>query len=540
MLCPRLSGPTGLPLGNDAVIPPGPRPDKASITGKIVSATHRYATNMGVVDARIGRKFKEFAKTYILRYIRAIDPLNVMTFDEWVAKYPSGRRKLFKSLRENDVFTERDWNIQSFIKDECYAEIKPPRSVNHMADLFAAYLGTAQTLADKALFASINDAFSKFNGGASGFVKGTNPATWGARQDQLFEDGPVSTTDFTSFEAHHRGVFAEVVAFWLNHALRPLGLPCSIRHLIYRAVMGDNHVRMTGVRILTHQSLMSGNLWTSSANGLLNLLINSFLFVYEEDKSIEDMVKQALSFKILVEGDDAIFQYHQRNRHLIDKMGLRYKIEDFPNYGVASFCSTYISGRTGKAFCEPKKMVQKFYTLPMECDNDKIDKHMMRAKALSYGTLYPHEPIVADVCADVLNRTRGYDCRKQLSILREREYKFNNQINVLNFKEIGGANIRPTDRLDFQDMFNIPVYLQHRVWELLDRPYSMFWAAVLDLDDHANLTHAARQIQSVKTVHRSHEDLRPLLKRDIRASIPDWSCARPCILMRAGRAQYDE
>jgi len=515
----------------DLVIPPGPRPDKESLSNKIASATHRFATNMGMIDQHQGSMFLNFAKLYIKRNVPQVNLENVKTFDEWVAKYSGGRAAFFRDLRDQTTHTAREYDIASFVKDESYDEIKPARSINHLADIFAAYLGTAIGAADKALF---NVRIRQ----GSGFVKGTNPSTWGALQEALFGDQPVCGTDFTSFEAHHRGVFAQAVAFWLNHALRPLNLPSSLRTFIHEAVLGRNCVRMRGIRIMVMQRLMSGNLWTSSANGLLNLLINSYLFVYRPGRTIEKMVDHAYYFKILVEGDDAIFQYHVNNRHLIAALGLRYKIEEHRHHGTASFCSTYRSITTLKSYCEPTKFLRKFWTVGIKYDSSKNDLHMMRAKALSYGTMYPHVPIVADACRDVLDRTRGFDCRKHLRILRDSEYKFRNLDQTLPFNHIGGDNVGPDDRRDFADIFGYPISTQQRFKSHLRK--NRCDIETYGLATAESLWHAERYLSGSKWRVRSYEDVNVHMSEMLARPIPMWNDYRPVFHYRTSAFNYDE
>lgn len=489
---------------------------------------------MNDCEPRLASDFRKFAKEYILRNVPQVKVGEVPSFDEWVAKYPGGRRRMMRELRECTVHGRDDYLIMSFIKDECYCEFKPARSINHLKDIFAAYLGTACTAADKALYnVCINVG--------SGFVKGTNPATWGELQEVLFGDKAVSTTDFTSFEAHHRGVFSEIVAFWLNHALRPLGLPSSLRQMLREAIMGDNRIKMRGLRILVYQRLMSGNLWTSSANGLLNLLINSFLYSYKPNRSIEKMLSVSYAFKILVEGDDAIFQYHRRNRDLIARMGLRYKLEDFADYGVASFCSTFRSMRTSRVFCEPTKVLQKFFTLPMSCESKKMDLHMMRAKALSYGTLYPHSPIVAELCRYVLHETRGFDCRKQLETLRGSEYKFRNLNTVLKHSEIGGNNISETDIEDFSQLFDVPLQTIRTAHEdiMCGRLRIESWK----LADEVHLATMFDYVSTTKTSRRDYSDMNVLLGLPATFNQDDqcrWTNRRPCFAYRTSAFRYDD
>lgn len=525
------------------VIPPAPRPDKESLSNKIWSATHRYATEMGTIDQHLGSMFKNFAKAYILRNVPQVDPSEVKDFSEWVARYPGGRAQFFKDLREIPTHSKRDYTRDSFLKKESYPqggeyrigepyeEFKPARSINHAADIFAAYLGPAISAADKALFKV------RIRQG-SGFVKGTDPSTWGTLQEALFGSEPVCATDFTSFEAHHSGVFAEVVAFWLNHALRTLGLPCSIRAMIRDAVLGTNKIRMEGLRMQIVQRLMSGNLWTSSANGLLNLLINSFLFVYRRGKSIEKMVDQAYYFKILVEGDDAVFQYHANNRHLIPALGLRYKIEEHRHYGAASFCSTFRSIVNLKSYYDPRKFLKKFWVLDMAFDCDKSDKHMMRAKALSYGTLYPHVPVIADACRDVLERTRGYDVRRYLTILRDNEYKFRNLPLKPSHMAIGGKSVTAEDRGEFFELFGIPINTQHAFVESLRKNQCDIDAFGLLRPE--TIWHSERYLSTDKSRTRSYERVNDFYRDELMNPIPGWDDNRPCFSYRTRAFLSDE
>ncbi len=517
----------------------GVRPDNNSLNNGLASAAHRFGTKMPVPDQKLLNTFKRFAKSYIFRYIPQVQATDVPTFDQWVAKYPGQRRAYLTKLHEDsNTYDFHDWLISYFQKWEDYGKLTAaPRGINHMSDKFKVFAGPSIHAADKSLYGLRLGPFrgsdfckDKDDEGYArpGFVKGTDPSTWGRRQELLFGHDPVSTTDFSSFEAHHIGAMAEVVAFWLNHALRPLGLPSSIRTIIHESVIGNNKLRGKGLRMQIKQRLMSGNLWTSSANGLLNLLINSFLYSYDPRKSIEDMVRTSHSFRILVEGDDAIFEYHTRNRDLIARMGLMYKLEDFRDYGEASFCSTFRSLRDGSPYMRPDKFLLKFFTMHMKFDSDRQERAMMRAKAYSYGSLYPHCPVIGHICRHVLDQTRSIDCRTQLESLRASSYNLRD-IAILPWSKIGGESVTESSRRDYCLLFGIEPASLRRMEADISR-----WD--INLDDYQLARH--RDLARMQAISRSNdhvsswEPTTALLATDFIKPIPGWSSNRPYLTMR--------
>jgi hypothetical protein len=304
-----------------------------------------------------------------------------------------------------------DFHNQSFIKYENYIckDYKAPRSINSYTDLIKVILGPLIAAVDKKLY----QHFSKF------FVKGTDPRTWPDRLRETFGDMEVGFTDFTSMESHHRDHFAEVVADIFLHMIRDLPFRnCEFR-TIHRLMLGDNYVDFngTGVKAFIHQTLMSGALWTSSANGLLNLLICS----YCQLRAKQGRCPTALDlqdFVGLFEGDDGVFQDAPKGKRAemddyFNKLGANIKVERLKNgrttYTDGAFCSQVIDKVSGCVVTDPIKVLTKFYVQPIQYADARqtIDHGLMRARALSYRYLYRDVPIVSEMCYAICEQTRS-------------------------------------------------------------------------------------------------------------------------------------
>jgi len=244
------------------------------------------------------------------------------------------------------------------------------------------------------------------------FVKGSDPTTWPDKMLKLFGESPVIATDFSSFEAHHRGIYSEIVSFWMEWSLSSIegyNLEKSLIHFLIRQV---NEIDYRGITTHVKERLMSGALWTSSSNGLLDFLLMSFMCVFSQNPlaTPDELVLLSEDWRGLVEGDDGICADEGFDESLIPRLGLKLKLERFPHFSRAGFCQIYCDPFAGFTVKDPKKVLQNFFALPLECENWRLSKvsGYFRAKALSYKYLFGNAPIVGPLMDWVLSRTRDH------------------------------------------------------------------------------------------------------------------------------------
>lgn len=379
-------------------------PDPCSQRNKIAACLHRFGRKSRERDPARLRHFTEYAKAFIERAFQPIEPSDVGTFEEWLeaSSYGEARKKHLRGVRESlhEIGTRKDRSCKSFIKWEGYVSAKVARAINSYSDESKVLLGPIIRAVDKATFRS------------RWFVKGTNPKNWSQRMFDTFGLDPVVITDFSSFESHAEGPYAEITRHWMLHMLRGSQVPRSIKELISSMFVGTNRILFDDIRCEVLEKLMSGALWTSSANGVLNLCIMSYLSTQclHPELPGAQLAELALSgFVGLVEGDDGICPARPFDKKVIKEMGLYLDMQEFPNYGAGTFCGITCEPGTNNLVTDPLKFLLNFCVLPPKYAraNEVTKQSLLRAKALSYKYVFGNAPVVGRVCDVVLERTRA-------------------------------------------------------------------------------------------------------------------------------------
>jgi hypothetical protein len=382
----------------------------------IVGACHRFGCQMPKGDRSRLLDFTSFYKKLIPLLWEPIQEDDVKTFKQWLetSPYSSGRRRaLEKEYAELERLCEEVFGVKSFIKWEDYVALKNPRLINSYADASKTLLGALVQAMDKATFKS------RF------FVKGTNPRDWPAKLDELFGDRPVVGTDFSSFESHHQGMLAQVAYFWAMHMSRGLRGIRPLRDIIARMMLGKNVIKTKHVNIEVDQRLMSGAMWTSSANGVLNLMLMMYMASTTVNKNADVDARVAWArdhFVGLVEGDDGLCLDYGVDPALAAELGLKLEWKKAKDYSTAGFCSIYCVRGSNVVVKDPLRVMRKFFALPKAYLNAKSSTHdaLLRARALSYLTCFDGSPVVASLCHSVLRATRSVDVTRVLDVLDER------------------------------------------------------------------------------------------------------------------------
>jgi hypothetical protein len=231
------------------------------------------------------------------------------------------------------------------------------------------------------------------------FVKHTEPKDWPKKMDDLFGTQTCMETDFSAFESHHHGVMSKISEYVFNHSMRKQ--PSMVRRALARFVRQTNVCVNKAAIVSVKERLMSGALWTSSMNGLMNLLI----MMYHQPGTYEDKIEQ---FVGLVEGDDGIFLKKKFDPEVTSKLGVNLDFKE-GMYTELSFCGINCC-RGGVINYDYQKLLANFHYLDSKTKGygEKKQKALMRAKALSMKYLFGNSPVVGPFCDNVLKLTSGY------------------------------------------------------------------------------------------------------------------------------------
>jgi len=435
-------------------------PDLRSLENQASACIHRFGCEMPVPQRESIQEFREFSQIFIRENFVKLREEDVLSFQEWLdgSKYNSRQKAEFTRLRNTinrrlgkhkGLFAHES---SSFIKFEGY--MKPdkfPRAINSPTDLVKTLLGPIIKSIEKSTFKH------------SWFVKGSNPRDWPLMLEELFGASPVMETDFSSFEAHHRGIFAEIVRYWMMHMLHDLRGISWLKRLLCRMVSGVNHTRFSTVECEVDQRLMSGVAWTSASNGVLNLLIMSYLSMktlHPEYTPLQLALAAATEFRGRVEGDDGICLDVGVSQELIDSLGLKLKFDCVRHFAQASFCGIVADPLSLTVVTDPLKVIANFFVLEAKAKTYKTGNQMalLRAKALSYAVSYTDCPIIGELAHKVLELTRSITVQQ-----RHSESSWKSDLLTQAMKEkvwLRKPHVPDSSRVVVQDRFGIPISRQ--------------------------------------------------------------------------------
>lgn len=544
---PATTGPfLWLDYGRPAIVPC--LPDWNDPGAIIAASIKRFGCEMPKRDARRMEHFRTFARMFAEKYIytskRGVP--NVKTHAFWSTKYGKLRKRQI-----HDAFTGRQpvdeglSDAKGFLKKEIMLEIKNARAIISYTDWTKAYLGPYVEQIDKHIF-------STTVGAGYTFIKKV-PALERVEVVSKLGDGKVFQTDFSSYEAHHFGVFAEIAAEIFTHISRKYMHPPHITEAIQIMMTSTNRIKFKTSTVELHQRLMSGALWTSSQNGLMNLLTMTYLATCGDDPSVlvdpEDMMKaiDAGKWYGLVEGDDGIFTCpHAPNDEIIKQLGLRLKIEECEHYSQASFCGVVCDSSTKQLLTSHVKFVAKLMwslksgtPLP-----DKKRAAVLKATALSYKFMYGRCPIVGPLADKVIKHFSDYSIETAVERMgqyeRERfgeailSYRAKPSLQTQDWmrdwdvSEAAEAARTPT-RLLYARVFKTSIADQLRIEETIRNTNGLKFDCSLGVEESKDqfilrrlFCQPAGQSHEFRATptNTSHTEIAKILKEGLKASVP--------------------
>lgn len=387
-------------------------PNLKSPMGCISGFEHRVGRTMPKLGIE-SQDFIVYAKTLIRVKFPFVDPEAVKGLVETLdaTAYPGKRKRYFikQRLALTHFSQTHVKSMQGFLKDEEHETYKEPRCILHPEDDIQADLLPLQHAVDDALFTDIY--LSKW------FVKHSDPTTWPQRLKDLFGDDPVVETDFKSMEAHHREIYSEILVYWIMHMLRRVPFTNRFRRELVAIVRGYKicNFDSLGVRVQLKERLMSGSLWTSSANSVLNFLLNSYMTLRTMYPDLEssELVSHLDEFRGIFEGDDGLFVDKGIDLSKFGGLGLDLTFEKKERFNLAHFCQIVCDDQTLEIVPNPMRILRKFFALPKTyiSSKDVRCRTYLRAKAESYKYLYPNAPVIGPMCDWILSVTSGLDTR---------------------------------------------------------------------------------------------------------------------------------
>lgn len=408
---------------------------------------------------KLVQEIKAFVKKEIIPFI---NPLPAGIPDEelreaWNAdnSYTAQRKEKLKELAEQHYATynkptKEIMKCKMFMKDEFYEEKKHARLIISRSDTFKGIVGPYIHAFDKELF---HGHFS------NNFVKGKNSEWKVKRMQEIESKFPLfMETDYSSFEGSQCASIQEAIEYQvLRHFLKyypkiwsyveATASPSRYDYKPRKHEKRRNPFDITSKNFQLHLvgNRKSGEMWTSSGNGLTNLVIMKYL-----------AQKKNIAWDGIVEGDDGFFgvSSQQITSEDYSELGFTIKLqyETDPNY--LSFCGLRFS-RCGDLVVDPENINRVGWVVKRQYFSSKKKKRLalLKAKMMSLLAEAPGCPITSTLAKTCISRIRVKE-----------DYSDEDQwyIDWLQGEKLDySKEVSNVTRNDFALMFGIPVSLQY-------------------------------------------------------------------------------
>lgn len=356
-----------------------------------------------------------------------------------------------------------------FMKEEFYPDMKHPRMIISRSDTFKALVGPYIHQFDHELF------HGHF---ADNFVKGKDSEWKKKRMQEIQDKYPLyMETDYSSFEGSQSlrmqlAIERTVLLHYFKHYpfIQELIKSCYDEESMEDKPRKNERMHRPPPTISSRfhdlglvGNRKSGEMWTSSGNGLLNLINMMYL------ASLKN-----LEFDGIVEGDDGFFGLYEKKITSDDysKLGYTIKLEYETNPNYLSFCglrftsdNTFVVdpenlNRIG--WCEKRKYFKA---------SKKTRLSLEKAKAMSLLCMAPACPILSVLCVSLISSIKVKENLNAIDpYIHDRlKYEKSPSVNAYPF-------ISHQTRMDYAEMFGIPVETQLKLEEsFANDPFSDFY-----------------------------------------------------------------
>lgn len=407
-------------------------------------------------------KFFKFVNDTIIPRFPIIEPglSNEFLLENWLSHSNYNTRRKNKLRELNSImqtqfrYNTRNFHCKSFIKAEFYPSIKEARIINSRTDYFKSYIG--------GIICYIQELVMKDH-----FVKHLTPDEIASKLDEVSRNYPfVYETDYSSFEGSFSKAFMQNVELQLfKHMLLNYPDYSEYLEICYRQ---RNFIHFRGMLTASFDgSRMSGDMWTSLANGFSNYCLVEW-YMYKQS------VRTGMfSYDFLVEGDDGFIATGVELDHIqqdAQLLGFTLKCEKHRSKNDLSFCG--ICEYEGKLVPDINRYLSHYGlccdTTIVKCftsSSKRSRKHLMNwihSKALSLLAVSRGIPVLQAVAQQQL-RLGGHFDPKYVDWWESQFYDFSN------VTQMKAEPITESMRRFVAERFSIPVDTQIRIENDLKR-----------------------------------------------------------------------
>lgn len=339
---------------------------------------------------------------FVANQIKKYSPLP-MGLDEdellngWLANsnYNGKRQAQLRELNieyRNRAVPLRAYKCKSFIKTEFYTEDKEARIINSRSDIFKALIGPWIHAAESHVY-------------DHHFIKHLKPIEVADRMRQVVTGFPyIYETDYSSFEGSFTRELMSKCEFKLFQRLfchyprvvSMISLCYNRFNVVWNKRFGE--ARFPGSR-------MSGEMWTSLANGFTNLMIAKYM-----------MSESRARGNVLVEGDDGLFACDKElDVDIARRLGFKLKFKETHYPDEASFCSLRLCD--GKLVPDVLRTLMRYgatqerkYIQAWKGKSNRAKKHFrdfVYSKAMSLLAVSSGIPVLQSVAIQQMRESQG-------------------------------------------------------------------------------------------------------------------------------------
>jgi len=420
----------------------------------------RVAAKMPPLNRAKLRRLKRFALRFCKRHFnnKQFASDERFDFDEWInnTPYPEYRKQELREVHEKMQGNKTKKTVKMFLKDEAYTEYKWPRGIYSRDDEYKCDVGPF---------------FQKFNEiifDTEFFIKKIPVNDRPKWLLERFKDRPnVKCTDFSCYEATFTREIMAVERIVYKYLLEHHPMKDEIM-LKLSVLMGENIIKSKYFEMKLQAKRMSGEMNTSSANGIFNLIVTFFLLEEAGNRF----------YGGVFEGDDGIFWYDHAPPTSISyaELGAKIKIESPTRLEEASFCGMIFDSIALDNIADPLEAIVLFgwTTRQYLFARKNCKDQLLKSKSLSMLYQYPGCPILRNLALYGLRMTTHVNI-EEVELRKKKEnldsYNREKWYRVLeNYKEndVFEKEIHINTRLLVENKYKITIDQQLQVEKYLD------------------------------------------------------------------------
>lgn len=386
--------PMRVSLGCHVLGAANPVPDITHSPSQVEGLIKRVATQMPVINQATLNRLKRYTVRFLKRNFagKQFPYEENFDFDEYLEKtnYTLKRKQDLADVHKNPFNIDgKGYNVKGHTKDECYPEYKAFRGIHSRADDYKSRVGPFFQKLDKAIFSE--PSFIKK-------IPVRHRAQW--LSDKFRWARNFFMSDYSQFEATFGPALMQVELLIYKWFLDKNNRKNELIDLIRRGIMSTNHVKYKDFNFTIDCRRMSGEMNTSGGNGIMNLIISTFVLHELGNKG---------NLNRCVEGDDGAFEvdvYPTAADYAL--VGAVVKIDRPEVMNEGSFCGLIYDPSDGDNVTDVRESLLSFgwTTKQYMGASDFRLKALLRSKSLSMLYEYPACPILRNLALYGLRMTK--------------------------------------------------------------------------------------------------------------------------------------